>query len=112
MARPKRLLVRQGDILLIPRAELPYDAQPIPRSGRCLVIARGEATGHTHAIVEADVLLFVSKDDRYILVPSTVLILHEEHTSVPLLPGVYEVRRQRSLPLFLHTLTRSRNVLD
>lgn len=91
-------LVRQGDLLLVPIAGLPEDVHLLS-SGR-LVLAEGEATGHAHVVEDERASLHAWgwwADDRYLKVDGEepVVLVHEEHDPLSLLPGVYEVRRQR-----------------
>lgn len=94
-------MYRQGDVLLIPiSGELvPTDARPVPRDARGrLVLARGEATGHAHAVAAHDAELLADPDDvdrRFLRIVSTGLLTHEEHRTIPLPPGLYRVARQR-----------------
>ena len=44
-----RTPIRQGDVILIPVATVPADAQPVQPAGR-LVLAEGETSGHEHVI--------------------------------------------------------------
>jgi hypothetical protein len=100
------VLVRQGDVLLVPVEGVPEGAVRVP--GSRVVLAEGEATGHAHVVtgrgarllevpghrvrwgrwVPAARFLVVSGERR-------VTLRHEEHLPVDLVPGVYEVRRQR-----------------
>src|SRR4051812_43297890 len=92
----ERGLVRQGDLLLVPVAEV-AKYTPEVRSGR-LVLLRGEATGHAHVIEDERASLHgVWGSERYLVVDgsSPVMLVHEEHDPLPIAPGVYEVRRQR-----------------
>src|SRR3954471_1761000 len=88
-------LVRQGDLLLVPVSELPEYA-PKLRSGR-LVLLRGEATGHAHVIEDERASLHGWSSERYLCVEGAgpVSLVHEEHDPLPIVPGLYEVRRQR-----------------
>jgi hypothetical protein len=94
-------MYRQGDVLLIPiSGELvPTGARPVPRDARGrLVLARGEATGHVHAVAAYDAELLADPDDvdrRFLRIVSTGLLTHEEHRAIPLPPGLYRVARQR-----------------
>jgi hypothetical protein len=92
-----RGLVRQGDLLLVPVAELPEHVGRLG-SGR-LVLAEGEATGHAHVVDDESASLYGRSWDpvRYLSIEgdASVLLVHEEHDQLPLVPGVYEVRRQR-----------------
>jgi len=89
---------RQGDVLLVATKEIP-DAEPMKRSARGLVLAEGEATGHTH-VITAETAELVTADEAaelYLLVHGTeaVELTHDEHATVLVPPGTYEVRRQR-----------------
>jgi hypothetical protein len=95
-----RGLIRQGDLLLVPVADLPEDARVI-RRGR-LVLARGEATGHAHVVEDDRAFLHDlgwawAGDEVYLSVvgDAPVSLVHEEHDTLVVSPGVYEVRRQR-----------------
>src|SRR5262249_22018557 len=96
-AKAPRGLIRQGDLLLVPVAGIPEGARRL-RSGR-LVLANGEATGHAHVVDDARASLHGSRwEDVWFLAVEEgepVLLVHDEHDSLPVLPGVYEVRRQR-----------------
>ncbi len=96
MFRPEGL-VRQGDLLLVPVAELPESVRRV--RGRRLVLAEGEATGHAHVVDDERASLYQHgwPETRYLRVEGVepVSLVHEEHDPLPVLPGVYEVRRQR-----------------
>lgn len=90
-------LVRQGDLLLVPVAELPESVRRV--RGRRLVLAEGEATGHAHVVHDERASLYQQgwPQTTYLRVEGVepVSLVHEEHDPLPVLPGVYEVRRQR-----------------
>jgi hypothetical protein len=87
-------MVRQGDVLLRKVDKLPDGKRKRRASGEVL---EGEVTGHVHRITDleaAEVLeigdgLFVSVSDN------GVSLIHEEHKTIELPPGNYEVVRQR-----------------
>ena len=90
---------RQGDIFL----ELVTDAtigNELPRdnAGR-IVLAYGEVTGHAHAVLEDSAKLYdggeKALEERFLKVFKPVMLRHEEHTHIELIPGIYRVRRQR-----------------
>ena len=92
---------RQGDVLLNPIATLPEGAQSKPVSGRQIVLAEGEVTGHAHRLI-GDVAQWTgSGGKRYVLVREGVTITHEEHDPVPspVAPGLYEVIQQQEWDL-------------
>lgn len=91
---------RQGDVLIREVGEIPADLQPIPLENGRVVLAHGEVTGHAH-VVEGDVELLLLPDDveelerRFLRVEAEAAVVHEEHDTVALPPGDYEVVRQR-----------------
>lgn len=92
-------MFRQGDVLLIPvpKKALTKDFRPIERDQGRIVLAYGEVTGHAHAILEKDVVLFDNgMGVRILAVENEAALVHEEHGRIALAPGQhYEVRRQR-----------------
>jgi hypothetical protein len=94
-------LIRQGDVLLIPVTEIPSGTKRVKRDAGRVVLAYGEVTGHAHAIVHPDVTLVTSQQAdelrtwMKVTAPESVELLHEEHDTLLVPPGNYEVRRQR-----------------
>jgi hypothetical protein len=94
-------LYRQGDVLIIPVASVPANTKPVLRENGRVILAYGEVTGHHHSIVETDVELVTSqKADQLrtwlrITTDEPVALTHQEHDTIQLPPGDYEVRRQR-----------------
>ena len=84
--------VRQGDILFIRLDKAPAKSIPLP-SG---IIAQGTATGHTHALRKSDRTKLVRSGELlYVVARSIAHIDHQEHGTVDLGPGTWEIRRQR-----------------
>lgn len=106
----KRKLYRQGDVLLVKlENSIQFHDYGNPQDG-CIgahrherdsqgrvVLARGETTGHAHAIHDPGVVAWsLLSDDRTILdVPQDAKLVHEEHETIELPPGQYQVIRQR-----------------
>lgn len=93
-------MYRQGDLLLVRTDHQPTgDATRVPRERGRLILARGEATGHAHAIDSALAELFSERDGRlYLRVlkgAERICLVHQEHDAIALVPGLYEVIRQR-----------------
>lgn len=87
--------VRQGDVLLQRVRTLPKGATPQARDNGRLVLAYGEVTGHAH-VVETDAhvveAFLATLDNRtYLSVPATARVVHEEHGTIPIPAGVWEV---------------------
>ena len=90
----KELIVRQGDLLLKKVASLPKQAKLIKSD----VVLEGEATGHAHRIMNGEIFRFwslTSDDQVFIKAKKGAALVHEEHASIELIPGIYEVIRQR-----------------
>lgn len=96
------MMYRHGDLLII-MAAVPADARKQRRRNGRLVLAEGEVTGHAHAILDpgADLYDLIPAGDvdemrqRFLRVTAEVALTHEEHATIMLPPGEYEVRRQR-----------------
>lgn len=92
---------QQGDVLLKKIEELPGDLTEI--KGK--VLQEGETTGHKHQFkTNAGVKLFQKSGEhplpgltitpnglKYIHVQEVSLLYHEEHKSISVEPGVYEI---------------------
>jgi hypothetical protein len=91
-------MYRHGDVLLIRLTE------PIPDvpGADQVVVAEGELTGHAHRVVGEGVALLDVSTDRLagrlrLIVPRGGRITHEEHHTIEMPAGVYEVRHQRTM---------------
>ena len=105
--RTAAIMVRQGDVLLIPVA-VDIDAlEPAPKDARGLVLAEGETSGHHHAIFGHGAKLMRYRDNTARVVAlvdggGEVRVVGggsggvDRHTPITLAPGRYEVRVQRS----------------
>jgi hypothetical protein len=80
--------IRQGDVFLKSINKLPENAQPKDN-----ILARGEATGHKHQIVNGKV--FSANNQQYVMAEQKTKLVHEEHNELDIPEGVYEVRIQR-----------------
>jgi len=78
---------RQGDLLLIPTAQLPARVSPLTTR----VVLDGE---HCHRL-DGGTLLQDSAGQLFVRVSEPVQLVHDEHRPLQLAPGLYEVRRQR-----------------
>lgn len=93
-ASPAPRQVRQGDVLLVPVAD-PGRTTTLRRRSR-LVLALGEATGHAHAILEPHARELRTKaGERFVRLPVTASLVHEEHAPIELAPGLYRIVVQR-----------------
>ena len=94
----KNLIRRQGDVLVKRIAgPLPEGATEVPRENGRVVLAHGEATGHAHAIRERATMFRDDAMGRMLLdIPAgaPAPLEHDEHSTIPLPAGLYEVVRQ------------------
>ncbi|QMU78706.1 hypothetical protein GXW83_26360 [Streptacidiphilus sp. PB12-B1b] len=96
-------MFRQGDVLLVPIAEgaVPPLVHALPQQARDgrgrLVLARGEATGHTHAVVGPGSLARESDEfgQAWLHLAEGGRVVHEEHAAIALARGWYRIVRQR-----------------
>lgn len=106
METATRGLLRQGDVLLVPVSSRPGTFKEVPRDAGRVVLAYGEVTGHAHAILDERARLFTDlrdSDRRFLeitaglgdLAALPAQLEHEEHATITVAPGHYEVRRQR-----------------
>ena len=88
---------RQGDVMLVPADMVPDGARAVKREGDRTVLAHGEATGHHHSFAAgAGVeLLEAPSGDRFLRVERPAALEHQEHTTVDVPPGIFQVIRQR-----------------
>jgi hypothetical protein len=88
---------RQGDVLLRAIDRIPPGARRVPGKRRRVVVAEGELTGHAHAFA-GDVKLFRDNRSRrsFLRIPAGGAPLsHEEHATILVPQGRYEVLLQR-----------------
>lgn len=100
-------LIRQGDVLFIPVEDKNNQQNPLNHG----IIARG---AHTHMVEpedKANACLYSSWEGspRFISVQAPVRIIHEEHATVTLPAGFYQINRARE---FDRLAGMARMVLD
>ena len=101
-------LYRQGDWVFAEVGKVPEEAKPEKRDSRNrLIIGEGEATGHAHAVHSKEADIMVLDNVRWLLAPEAVDVVHEEHDTIRLPAGTYELR-----PQFIYERGQIRKVLD
>lgn len=100
---------RQGDVLIEYIESSPLHLSEVPRDKGRIVLAYGEVTGHAHAILDLDAVMFTMPNttDRFLKIMSSVELRHEEHATITIPLGDYIVRQQRE-----YTPEKIRNVAD
>ena len=93
-----RAQYRQGDVLLCAVDQIPPGAKRVPRDGDRVVVAEGELTGHAHAFPAKRVKLFRERQSQrsfLTIVEGGARLSHEEHGTILVPAGHYQLRRQR-----------------
>jgi len=91
-----KAMYRQGDVLILKVGKIPAKAVKQPKSAR-YTLELGEVTGHSHALLDKDVsgaTLFVQDQVKHLETCLDLPLVHEEHDTIKIAPGTYEVRRQ------------------
>lgn len=86
-------MYRHGDVILQKVQSIPAGAVRRPSS----VLARGEATGHSHRIADPpSVALYEDNGTGYLdVLTDTALLVHDEHKPIELPRGIYRFWQQR-----------------
>jgi hypothetical protein len=86
-------MYRHGDVILQAVKEIPRDA--VRRPGA--ILARGEATGHSHRIAESSsVSLYDDGGTGYLeVLTDSATLVHDEHAAIELPRGRYRFWQQR-----------------
>lgn len=101
------MLLQQGDVLIQAVSEIPAGAV---RQNGAVVLAEGETTGHAHRVLDVEAVALSKMADRIFLeVFSETPLTHEEHGTIQLPPGRYEVRKVRE---YDHFAEEAREVRD
>ena|SRR5579864_135351 len=87
----KHIMYRQGDVLFV-KVEAPPDEVLTERKSP--VIVEGEVTGHAHRLTRGRILE-TAQHMLYLDILTHAQVVHEEHHTIDLEPGVYQVIRQK-----------------
>ena len=91
-------MMRQGDVLIIPIKSKPEGMEAVARENGRVILAHGEATGHAHAIKDKSATLFRDAKLNAMFLniggDEAVALEHDEHDTIILPPGDYQVIRQ------------------
>mgnify|MGYP001617549629 CR=1 FL=1 len=89
------LQIQHGDVLIQQIKSMPDGLKRIRSEHGLLIIARGETTGHHHAIAvkEKEAILYELKGELYLEVAMPVKITHEEHKPLDIPTGIYKIGR-------------------
>lgn len=89
-------MYRQGDVLIVKVSSIPKGLKEIAREGGKIVLAHGEATGHSHAIDMPSAKFVINEQtrERYLTLDKVGFLRHEEHAEIKLPAGKYKVIQQ------------------
>lgn len=92
-------VIRQGDVALVRVREIPKGAVEQAATGKKIILAFGEATGHHHRFEFLDttqnVRLYVAHDGaRYLDVSAPSDLKHEEHSTARIPAGKWLLPQQ------------------
>jgi len=102
------MFYQQGDVLIRPISTMPTNGKPVERRQRGYVLADGESTGHAH-VIEDEIKMIESDGVLYIGCESDVIVKHEEHASVTIPAGNYQIGIVQE---YDHFAEEARNVRD
>lgn len=89
------MIYRQGDVLIVAVDEIPAALKKVPTDKGRNILAYGEVTGHSHALLDKECKLREdSKGARYLTVPKEASLRHEEHSTIVLPAGNYRIIQQ------------------
>jgi len=97
--------LQQGDVILRPTKE---DFSKGEKQNH-LVIMEGEATGHNHQVVSGVAALILLKEKKFLEVFSKSVLKHQEHETIEIPVGKYEINRKRE---YDHFEEEAREVAD
>lgn len=95
--------IQQGDVILRRSPELPENTVP-----RGSVVAEGEATGHAHRL-KGNAEVVTAQAVTFVCVYEPSELTHEEHSTIALPVGTYEVGRVQE---YDHFAEEARQVED
>jgi hypothetical protein len=91
-------------VLLTP-GELPAEVVEVTAGPRGVILAEGEATGHVYVMDANAVRMNELNGLRWVVVQEAAQLLHPEHETLMIPPGVWQVKRQREYtPQGIHTV--------
>jgi len=102
---------RQGDLGITPLPGLQNigDIKKVAENTKEFILARGEATGHSHRLLDyqSGFDIFQDRSGNYILsLRNNTDLMHEEHKTITLIPGFYIVRQEREYDYFMEEIKK------
>ena len=95
--------IRQGDVFFAKVNKLPKGA--VARKNNHIL--EGETSGHIHRLESQVPSVYDSGSEVFVSVVDSTPLVHEEHNTITVEPGVYKIVRQRE-----YSPAENRRVLD
>ena len=108
------MIYRQGDIIIKGIEKLPENLSLVGLVSNEIgfVLREGKYTGHKHLLVADRGTMEIMKDKNgkfYLKFSNFVDLVHEDHKTITIFPGTYEVSNEREFDYFLN---EARRVVD
>lgn len=99
-------ILQHGDVVLKRIDNIPGKAKKAKTAGD-IILAEGEVTGHAHRIKDIDKAeLFINNGLYMLQVNEPVDLVHEEHKTITIQPGNYEIDRVKEYDPFEEEIKR------
>lgn len=96
-----------GDVTIRKIDTLPENVKAIMAKNGFFVLAEGETTGHMHRIAQRESVEMMEAQGRVFLrVAQPVDLVHEEHKTMTIDPGIYEIDRVKEYDPFAEEIRR------
>lgn len=98
-------MYRQGDVYIKPVTALPKGAKKVDHG----ILALGEVTGHKHQLVKtrpSQYQLYEDNSGFFLEVKDPTELVHEEHKTIVIQPGLYDVDIQQEYDYFQGAIRR------
>jgi hypothetical protein len=99
-------ILQHGDVILKRIDKIPESMKKIAPKGN-IILAEGEVTGHAHRIKEINKAELFENNGLFMLkVNDPVDLVHEEHKTITIQPGSYEIDRVKEYDPFEEEIRR------
>ena len=92
---------RHGDLLIKETKSMPVDSKQLSTK----VLAEGETTGHVHELT-GQVLVYEKNGKKFFDAKEIVRLTHQEHKTIQIDPGTYQVIHEREYDAFYDAKTK------
>jgi len=94
-------IYRHGDLLIKETKSMPVDSKQLSTK----VLAEGETTGHVHELT-GQVLVYEKQGKKFFDAKETIHLTHQEHKTIQIDPGTYQVIHEREYDAFYDAKTK------